>query len=249
MSRPWETAFKARTDLAEYGDNALGLFALGLKFGIEDLETVAADAITDGNDDKKCDIVHIDESEGYAVVTQCYKATRSRPSAPANKASDLNTAIGWLLQRPLRELPERITSPARQLREGIKSGHIKKIHIWYVHNLPESTNVSEELKTVEETATSALNHKFSGSSVAISAHEIGQESFESWYSETLSPILVNDRFEMEVQHGYEVAGPNWSAYVTSVPASFLFKTYKRYKTKLFSANVRLFGIEVERLKY
>ena len=235
---PWETAFQARTDLTEYGDNALGLFALGLKFGIEDLETVAADAITDGNDDKKCDIVYIDESEGYVVVTQCYKSTRSRPAAPANKASDLNTAVAWLLQRPLKELPERIASPARQLREGIKNGLIQKMFIWYVHNLPESPNVAEELKTVEETAKSALANRFPSSLVTISANEIGQSNFSTWYSETLSPILVNDEFQLDLQHGYEVAGPNWSAFVTSVPASFLFRIYKKYRTKLFSANVR-----------
>jgi len=48
VARPdpaWLAAFKARTDLAPYGDNALGLFALALRFGIEDLVTVAADAI------------------------------------------------------------------------------------------------------------------------------------------------------------------------------------------------------------
>lgn len=35
LNQPWETAFKARDDLQAYSDNALGLFALGLKFGIE----------------------------------------------------------------------------------------------------------------------------------------------------------------------------------------------------------------------
>jgi len=235
---PWETAFATRTDLAQYGDNALGLFALGLRFSIEDLETVAADSITDGNDDKKCDIVHIDEAEGYAVITQCYRSSRLRQAAPANKASDLNTAIGWLLQRPLKELPERIKSPARQLREGIKNGTVRKIHIWYVHNLPQSSNVTDELKTVEETATAALASKFPGCSISVSANEIGQETFETWYSETLSPILVNDEFQLNLKHGYEVAGSNWSAYVTSVPAAFLYRAYKKHKTKLFSANVR-----------
>lgn len=52
MTKAWETAYQARTDLTAYGDNALGLFALGLRFNIEDLATVAADAITDGSDDK-----------------------------------------------------------------------------------------------------------------------------------------------------------------------------------------------------
>jgi hypothetical protein len=47
----WEQAFQSWTDLTQYGDNALGLFALGLRFGLEDLDTVAANSITDGSDD------------------------------------------------------------------------------------------------------------------------------------------------------------------------------------------------------
>ena len=64
----WKEAFASRDDLKEYGDNALGLFALALRFGIEDLETAAANSITDGSDDKKCDIVHVNTDEEYAVM-------------------------------------------------------------------------------------------------------------------------------------------------------------------------------------
>jgi hypothetical protein len=238
MTKPWETAFTARTDLNSYGDNALGLFALGLKFNIEDLETIASDSITDGSDDKKCDIVHIDEAENYAVVTQCYFSSKQKASAPANKASDLNTAVSWLLQRPIDDLPERIVSSAKQLRAGIESGDIKRLYVWYVHNLPESSNVAEELKTVEETVKSALEIRFSGKQVSVSASEIGRNTIDTWYSETLSPILVNDEFKIDVPHGYEVDGPNWTALVTSVAGKFLHSAYKKYKTKLFSANVR-----------
>lgn len=39
----WKDAFEARTDLASYSDNAIGLFALALKFGVDDLDTIAAD--------------------------------------------------------------------------------------------------------------------------------------------------------------------------------------------------------------
>ena len=33
----WESAFSARADLDPYGDNAIGLFALALRFNVEDL--------------------------------------------------------------------------------------------------------------------------------------------------------------------------------------------------------------------
>lgn len=234
----WKTAFEARTDLRQYESNALGLFALALKFGIEDLETVAADSITDGNDDKKCDIVYINKDDGIAVVLQCYLSTTEKKEAPANKASDLNTAISWLLQRPIDQLPERLISAAQELRDGINAGEIKKLHIWYVHNLPESINVENELITVEATANSALNTYFNGKRIDTKGLEVGRIKLEEWYTETQSPILVNDEFTIEVPKGYEITGPEWKAYVTAVPARFLHRLFKRYKTKLFSANIR-----------
>lgn len=234
----WTTAYGARSDLQAYGDNGLGLFALGLRFNIEDLNSIAADSITDGSDDKKCDIVYIEEADGIAVVTQCYFSANKRQAAPANKASDLNTAVAWLLQRPLKDLPDRIVSAAKQLRAGIEAGKIEKIHIWYVHNLPENSNVETELQTVEETCKSALVSRFKGRSVAISALEVGAKTLQQWYNETLTPILVNETFEVPTGDGFEVSGDKWKSYVTSVPAQFLYRAYKKHKTRLFSANVR-----------
>ncbi|GKW02758.1 hypothetical protein PEC301877_15730 [Pectobacterium carotovorum subsp. carotovorum] len=48
----WKEAFDSREDLKDYGDNGLALFALALKFGVDDLAAVAAESITDGKDDK-----------------------------------------------------------------------------------------------------------------------------------------------------------------------------------------------------
>ena len=42
----WLQAFNNRSDLQQYGDNALGLFALALRFGVDDLATVAANSPT-----------------------------------------------------------------------------------------------------------------------------------------------------------------------------------------------------------
>lgn len=136
-SPTWLAAFRARTDLASYGDNALGLFALAIRFRIEDLESVAANSITDGSDDKKCDIVYVDKDNGIAVVAQCYMATSPKDAAPSNKASDLNTALSWILQRPLNELPERIRSSAEELRATLKKGQITELNLWYIYNLDQ----------------------------------------------------------------------------------------------------------------
>ena len=234
----WEQAFQGRTDLTKYGNNALGLFALGLRFGLEDLDTVAANSLTDGSDDKKCDIVYVDPSEGYAVLAQCYCSSKARQSAPANKASDLNTAVGWLLQRPHAELPERLRPAAMELQQAIKDGALQDLHVWYIHNLPESDNVKQELVTVEHTINAALKNHFPGKKLRVNTLEVGTSTLDDWYGETQSPILVSDVFNIHIPAGFEVVGKKWKAYVTTVPGSFLYKVYRKHRAKLFSANVR-----------
>ncbi|HDL00904.1 MAG TPA: hypothetical protein ENH23_01555, partial [candidate division Zixibacteria bacterium] len=234
----WKEAFKAREDLADYSDNGLALFALALYFGVEDLETIAADAITDGNDDKKCDMVYINTEDEYAVLAQCYISTKDKPSAPANKASDLNTGVAWLLQRNIDEVPERIHSAAVEIRNAIKSNQIKTLYIWYVHNLPESINVETELVTVQQTAKTALDSDFPDISISIQYVEVGENTLTNWYEETLSPILVNDEFEINTEGGYSIHGDKWKSFSTAIPARFLYRVYKKHKTKIFSANIR-----------
>lgn len=234
----WKHAFDARDDLQQYTDNAIGLFAMAMRFGIEDIETVAADSITDGNDDKKCDIVYVNKDEQLAVIAQCYVSKKQKKEAPANKASDLNTGVSWLIQRPIDELPERIKYAAQELREGIQNKEILDIYVWYIHNLPESKNVENEMVTVQSTAVSAINSHFPGLKIAIHSYEVGENRLESWYKESQSPILVNDSFDLECDSGYCISGPSWKSYATAISARFLYRAYKKFKTDLFSANIR-----------
>ena len=81
----WQQAYENRSDLAQYGDNSIGLFALALRFGLEDLDTVAANSLTDGSDDKKCDIVYVDRDEGHAVLAQCYYSTKPTAVCPGEQ--------------------------------------------------------------------------------------------------------------------------------------------------------------------
>lgn len=236
--KSWEQALEARDDLDGYGDNAIGLFALALRYQVDDLHSVAADAITDGSDDKKCDLLHIDPDEGVAVIAQCYKSTKERPAAPASKASDLNTAVGWLLQRPLKDIPSRLRAVARELRNAIEEQTIHDLQIWYIHNLPESANVGDEMHTVEAQAKTAIDLIRNGSNVSVSAREVGTNTLEEWYRDTLSPILVSEHFSIPVENGFEIAGTRWKAFVTAIPGTFLRRIYRKYGSKAFSANVR-----------
>lgn len=58
----WEDAYLQRDDLTPFGAEGIGVFALGLRFGLDDLQTVAAESITDGPDDKKIDVLYIDRA-------------------------------------------------------------------------------------------------------------------------------------------------------------------------------------------
>src|SRR5690349_1032722 len=97
----WQNAYNARFVESKFGDDSIGLFALGLQFGIDDLDSLGAEIITGGGDDKKCDLVYFDPEEGRCVVAQCYLSQKQRVAAPASKASDLNTAVTWLLTTPI----------------------------------------------------------------------------------------------------------------------------------------------------
>ena len=234
----WQDALVARDDLAQYGDNAVGLFALAIRFALDDVHTVAAEAITDGSNDKKCDLIYIDREEGVAVIAQCYWAKSNKANAPANKASDLNTAVAWLLQRPVKQLPTRLRSPAQELRDAIMVGDIRRVEAWYVHNLAEHKNVKDELDTVEHTTSTLIAALNPPAKISSSALEIGKAKLAEWYKETLSPILVNEDIEFEITNGFSVEKAKWKAFVAPIQARDLHRLYKKHKTALFSANVR-----------
>jgi len=68
--------FEARTDLkVQYGNNALMLYALQLRFELSDIISVASDALTDGGNDKKCDLIYVDQDLGQYRIE---KAKRSQ---------------------------------------------------------------------------------------------------------------------------------------------------------------------------
>src|SRR3954469_1219609 len=101
MTLSHEVALSGRTDLARYGNNAHLLFAFETAFHIEDIHTVAADALTEGSWDKKCDLIYVNTDAELLVVAQGYFTTKLKSSGPSNKACDLNTAAAWLFNAPL----------------------------------------------------------------------------------------------------------------------------------------------------
>jgi len=230
--------FSSRTDLTKYKDNALLLYSLQIKFGIEDIDDLATTSLTDGGGDKKADLVYINSEKKEAIIAQGYVSKEFKKEAPANKASDLNTAIVWLLARDIKDVPDRLRSAAKELRQKISDGEITKISLWYSHNSPESKNVQQELKSAESTLSSTLKNHFRDHDIECSYLEIGLNTVNTWYSSLTIPILVTDKIEINHCVGFETAGPDWNSFTTSFPADKLWDLYQKHNTLLFSANVR-----------
>jgi AIPR protein len=233
--------FETRSDLQAYGSNALLLFALQLRWGMTDIEGVAAEALTDASNDKKCDLVYVDRENGRVVVGQGYMSGKTDlTAAPSSKASDLNTAVTWLLSGDLDGLPAVLKSAAEEVRDAIEQDEIREFHIWYVHNAPESANVADELKQAVTTADALLHTHFSETQVEVTAMEIGVSELDRLYRRTEATIAVTDELKVTVPGGFESSGQGWSAYTTSVPGVWLREQWQKYGEDLMSPNVRAY---------
>jgi len=233
----YKIAFESRDDLKAFSPNALLLFALETRFHLDDIKTVATTALTDGGDDKKCDLIYVDRDRRCVVVAQGYEAAVPKETGKANKASDLNTAIAWLLLMDISELPVRIKSAAQEVRQALTDGEISTFQLWYVHNSPQSSKVNAELQANELALRAALKEK--GYVVeAVAAVEVGVETLDEWYAALEAPILVSDTFRILVDGYYTINSTGWKAIVAPIPAAWLYKIWNDHKSKLLSANVR-----------
>lgn len=236
--------YSSRLDLInKYGNNSLLLYALQLRFNIDDILSVASDSLTDGGDDKKCDLIYIDQDNGFAVVAQGYMKQNPQESdlAPSNKASDLNTASAWILSSNIDNIPERIKEQVALLRTSILDGSISKVYFWYVHNLNERNNpvVSEELNTMASNANSTVKINYPNNEVEVFAVEVGNETIEKWYTASNKFIALTDKFNVETPDtGFELKNDKWKAYVTAVSSKWLQQMYIQHKDDLFSGNPR-----------
>lgn len=235
---PGYAAFRARTDLEKYKHNALLLFVAQMRLGIDDIDSFAANALTDDSNDKKVDLLAISPDRSRIVVAQGSMRQDPTKTAEANKASDLNTAVSWMLAGDLDGLPGTLRGAILEARAAIESGDVGEIQIWYVHNQTESANVDVELAQAARTAASLLDQHFPGSEIDVSYIEIGRAVLEDEYRRLQAPILVADSIEFEIAGGFEVASTAWTSYSTAIPADVLRALWKKHKRDLMSPNIR-----------
>jgi AIPR protein len=236
-----EEALSGRSDLDIYGDNKRLLFAVQLRMDIDDIDGLAAEALTDGADDKASDLIYVDRDAGIILLAQGYESKKERIAASQAKAATLHQAVTWVFSHTTDDTPERLLPTVAELRAALVDDAIREIWVWFVHNLPESENVRRELNAIQSTVDTAIRADYPETKLDIHVDEVGRNTLARWYESSRSPILVTDEITVPVDDScLTVHGPGWTAYTVTVTADWLNNTYWRYEEKLFSANVRGF---------
>lgn len=232
-------AFKSNTGLIEkFGEgNAHLIWTISMYLDYPDKFQLGSESLTDGSNDKKIDFIRIDRDLNKIVFAQGYYATKKNESAPANKASDLNTAAAWLFSGETDKIPSPLKEIIIDCRDALTQGEIEQIDLLYVHNLPESVAVSRELTTA---ATHILSSLPSESDIKIIYKELGIENIEKLFAEIESSIVVMDKIECPSKILFSETGPQWKSHVLTIPGSWLRDKFNSFGDNLFSANYRGF---------
>jgi hypothetical protein len=172
----------------EFGNQSLGflLFTMGLKFNTMDYEKLHRDNVTDGTEDKKVDFFCLDRESGIVTIVQSYQSVDwNKPQPPANKAADLNTAVNWLLDANIDDIPEEsIKAQAVDLRDALDESDINSIEVMMVHNLKPCEKVVKELAVVEKALEGKVNRWQGpgGIPIRVSAVEVSFSTAVDWYN-------------------------------------------------------------------
>ncbi|MFF6789617.1 AIPR family protein [Streptomyces filamentosus] len=240
MTDSLEVALQKRVDLDQYDSNKRLLFALQLAFDIEDINVVAATALTDSSNDKACDLLYIDRDAGRVVLAQGYESQNAtKLQAPSGKAASLHQAVNWLFSKNEPQgVPDVLLGAWRELHDALTDDAIGDVEIWYVHNLPEAQQIAQEINVAAEAASDLLRQGYPESDINVSSIELGRATLALRYENSQTPILVSDTLRIAIPGAFEERGAKWTALCTSVPVSWLHGRYQEFGAKLFSANVR-----------
>ncbi|MCE7580974.1 AIPR family protein [Vibrio fluvialis] len=236
-------ALKNRADLAVFAENKVSIYALELFFGLDDVLNTLSSAITGGADDAKTDVLYVNREQGSIVLIQAYEAQTFKKSAKGNKGADLSYAISVLLETNEGDIPEGIRPHVMDARAALESGEINMIHVWYLHNLPESQQIKQQMAPILAPAKKLLQsyqkHDFT---IDLSIKEIGLETLDVFYKSSKQAIIIEETIPLAgSKSGFRVTHDDWDTFVTTVSGKWLADLYRKYDdTQLFSANVRGF---------
>ncbi|MFC0047643.1 AIPR family protein [Rheinheimera tilapiae] len=237
---PFWVSLQQRTDLAIHGNLNAALYALELHNNIADIVSLAPEIITEGGDDENIDLLYVDLDSASVYVIQSFQSPLFREQgARPNKARDSSYAVMALSTMTIEDIPNRIREQVVIAREAIQSDLIKNLYIWFVHNCPETDECKRIMDGIGTQAATMLRG-LGKSSIIVDASEVGLETLDQLYKSQQNAILISDVIETPKNAGFvEYSDTGWTAFSTSVTASFLKNLYSRYgEDKLFSANVR-----------
>jgi hypothetical protein len=217
--------------------HAFGVYALCLYANFPDYIEVATDSLTEGGDDKDCDMCIVDAETGDAFIVQATAADEwNKPTASTNKADDLLTALSWLLKQPHKDIPDKLRPKAIELQEGLAKKEIKTVHLLFAHNCIESKTVRDSLDTVATSAKTLLGDQ----SLNVVAMEIGLPRLQHLYNSLTKQIVVDNKIKFAVQGSLAEHTKEWSAVQTTISGAALHELWQAHKEDLFSANIRGF---------
>ncbi len=219
------------------------LYSMGLRLNTLDYETLETDCLVDGREDKKIDFFNLDLENGTATIAQGYFSEDwNKPQPPSNKAADLGVALNWLLESDLTAIPrESIRAAAKELREGLESGEISRLEVFYVHNLTPSSNVDAELGTVKRSAERLLE-RYSGDHglpPECMVRQVSRNLVDEWRRSQHDAVSIDDEIVLTSSTPPQLQDtPEWRAITANVPVADIVHLRTKYGDALFSANVR-----------
>jgi hypothetical protein len=217
--------------------HAFGVYVLCLYANLPDYVEVATESLTEGGDDKDCDLCLIDSEAGDAFIVQATVSDEwNKTTASTNKADDLLTALSWLLTKPYDRISAAIRPKAIELQEALARKEINHLHLLFVHNCQQSTEVEEALATVAASGKTLLGDP----GVTVATLEIGLPRLQHLYSSLTKQIVVEKKVIFPVSGMLEETGDGWAAVQTTVDGSILHDLWKEHEGDLFSANIRGF---------
>ncbi len=223
--------------IEKYGlGNAHLLWSMGLYLDESDFDKLASDGLTDGGNDKKIDFVIV--SNGTLFIAQGYYTPKDELKivAPANKASDLNTALAWIISGQGTSPNEKLRTKIAEIRKLIEDGEIEAIELLYIHNCAESDQIRTEL----ETCKNYLEGRFPGKEIEVSYKELGVSSLEKLYISLSQQIVVTGDVPFDGELIDSVQGDGWISHVGFANGSWLHELFRTHGAELFSANYRGF---------
>lgn len=229
-------SFKSEAALiAQYGESsAFIVWSMGLYLNTADLDQLAADCLTDCPGDKKIDFLKVDIEENALYIAQGYYTSAEKEVAPANKASDLNTAIAWLTDGDINSFPEGLKELIQDARCAINDSSISQVKLIYLHNCGESKQVQEELAT----AATHMANTLAPLGISVSYYELGNRALNRLYLNQAANIVVTDDIECPFAISYEETSEKWKAAVLTLNGTWLRTLFNQYQGDLFSANYR-----------